>query len=62
MILNLFNKKVIVLVFLVSAFSGFALACFKTKQCCKRDYSGSISCITKCDFEYCPYSHPIEIK
>jgi hypothetical protein len=56
------QKKKIFLVALVVAFSGAAYSCIKTKQCCKRDYKGNLSCITKCDYQYCPYNYPIEIK
>ena len=55
-------KKKMALVVLVFAFSGFAYSCYKTKQCCKRDYTGNLSCITKCDYEHCPYNYPTEIK
>lgn len=44
------------------AVSGVAYSCYKTKQCCKRDYTGNLICQTKCDYQMCPYNYPIEIK
>lgn len=56
-------KKKIAFAFLaVSLVSGIAYACYKTKQCCKRDYAGNLQCITKCDYEFCPFDYPSEIK
>lgn len=55
-------KMKLTLVTMAIAFSGVAYSCYKTKQCCKRDYTGNLSCITKCDYEMCPYNYPTEIK
>lgn len=55
-------KKKVMFIALFFTFSGVAYSCYKTKQCCKRDYTGNLSCITKCDYEVCPYTHNLEIK
>lgn len=55
-------KKKMILALTLMAFSGAVYSCFKTKQCCKRDYNGNLSCVTKCDYQMCPYNYPIEIK
>lgn len=55
-------KRLILIILFATAGAGTAYACWKTKQCCKRDYMGNLQCIEKCDYEFCPFSHPIEIK
>lgn len=55
------NKKIIVLMCLILTIAGTAYACYKKKQCCKRDYKG-LTCITVCDYQFCPYDYPIEME
>lgn len=55
------KKKILILALGLSLISTVTYACYKTKQCCKQDYTG-VSCITKCDYELCPYNYPMEIK
>jgi len=55
------NKLITVAVIAILIAIGSAYACYQTKQCCKRDYKG-LQCITKCDYQYCPYDYPIEVK
>ncbi len=56
------KSKVLTAVVLMLGFSSVGYTCFKTKQCCKRDYNDNLSCITKCDYQMCPYNYPTEIK
>lgn len=55
-------KKLIIGTILATMFSGVAYSCYKTKQCCKRDYQGNLQCVTKCDYNYCSYPYTIEIR
>lgn len=48
--------------FVAIVFLEAAHSCFRMKQCCKRDYQGNLQCITKCDYETCPYNFPQEIR
>lgn len=55
------TKKIIWIAIAIGACASISYACYKKKQCCKKDYSG-MSCVQKCDYEFCPYNYPIEIK
>jgi hypothetical protein len=55
------KKLIAVCVLVLTLGCNLALACYKHKQCCQRDYRG-MQCITVCDYERCPYDFPIEIK
>ena len=52
-------KMVMVLIVGLSASVGYT--CYKKKQCCNRDFAGNLQCITKCNYEFCPYNYPLEI-
>jgi hypothetical protein len=54
-------KTKIIITILTIAISTAAYSCFKVKQCCRQDFNG-ITCIQRCDYDYCPYNYPIEIK
>lgn len=63
LVLKLSKKvKLATALILIMGFSTYGYTCYKTKQCCKRDYTGNLSCVTKCDYERCPYDYPTEIK
>lgn len=55
-------KKIIIGTFIAMTLTGTAMSCFRTKQCCKRDYQGNLQCVTKCDYMQCPYNFPQEIR
>lgn len=55
------KKKLVMIAIAVAVMTGSAYACLTYKQCCRRGLGG-LECIQKCEFEFCPLSHPIEIK
>lgn len=41
---------------------GTTSACFKSKQCCKRNIDNNLECVTTCSYDVCPVDYSIEIK
>lgn len=56
-------KKLGLMIAMMTLVGNVAAAyCVQTKMCCKRDFTGNLSCIQMCSTQNCPFTHQIEIR
>lgn len=56
-------KKIAIITITLIMLVGTAYACFRTKQCCKRNFAtGNLECVTVCDYQFCPLGYDIVIQ